>query len=184
METETKKNRTFCWKYYWRISKWTRAVESWAKRQRGSKGTSLEWRLFLFWTSFKKSRSCWILSSSLPKLFFRQHHLPFSTSACSSTTIVDHNGFVVDYVSDNVSDLSWPHTDLSDICLRQISDKSAKWSLALSGDAWQYCAWGDADSCLVAALTLCWAACLESMSKCRWEIIYHHQCSLQCRASL
>ena len=40
------------------------------------------------------------------------------------------NGFVFDYVSDNVSDLSWPHTDLSDICLRQISDKSAKWSLA------------------------------------------------------
>jgi len=36
------KNRTFCWKYHWRISKWTRAVESWAKRQRGSKATSLD----------------------------------------------------------------------------------------------------------------------------------------------
>jgi len=35
-------NRTFCWKYHWRKSIWTRAVESWAKRQRGSKGTSLD----------------------------------------------------------------------------------------------------------------------------------------------
>ena len=40
METETK-NRTFCWKYHRRILKWTRAVESWAKWQGGSKGTRL-----------------------------------------------------------------------------------------------------------------------------------------------